>query len=146
MKINIVAQISELQSMDSGQLRAKWKDLFGTTPPQAKRNYLQRRLAYRIQELALGGDALVDKRLEAQSQRRQDQSRKDPRMMKPLTGSRLVRQYKGVEYHVTVLPDGFEYNGMKYKSLSRVACDITGTWTSGPAFFGLTNRNKGDAQ
>jgi hypothetical protein len=141
--INIVAQISELQSMDSAQLRAKWKDLFGTMPPQVNRNYLQRRLAYRIQELALGGDPFVDKRLEALSQRRQDHSRKDPRMMKPLAGSRLVRQYKGMEYHVTVLPDGFEYKGMRFKSLTRIACDITGTWTSGPAFFGLTNRNKG---
>lgn len=142
--ISILAKINELQGMGSVELRAKWKELFGTVPPQVKRNYLQRRLAYRIQELALGGDPLVDKRLEAQSkQHQQDYSRKDARMMKPLTGSRLVREYKGVEYHVTVLSDGFEYNGIKYKSLTRVACEITGTWLSGPAFFGLSARSKG---
>ncbi len=143
MKISIVAQISELKGMNSEQLRTKWKELFGTVPPQVNRNYLQRRLTYRVQELALGGDPTVDKRLEAQSkQHRQDHARKDARMLKPLAGSRLVRQYKGVEHHVTVLPDGFEHNGIKYKSLTRVACEITGSWVSGPAFFGLTGKAK----
>lgn len=143
---SIAAQLNELKSMNSQHLRTRWKELFGTLPPQVNRNYLQRRLAYRIQELALGGDPLVDKRLEALSkQHRHDCTRKSARMMKPLAGSRLVRNYKGIEHHVTVLPDGFEYKGIKFKSLTRIACNITGTWISGPAFFGLTAKAKGDA-
>lgn len=56
-------------------------------------------------------------------------------------GTRLVREVKGVEHQVTVLEEGYEYNGTKYKSLSGVAFAITGTRWNGNAFFGLT-KNK----
>ena len=52
-------------------------------------------------------------------------------------GTVLVRQYRGVEYRVTVLKEGYEYQGGKYKSLSKIAALITGAAWSGPAFFGL---------
>jgi hypothetical protein len=46
-----------------------------------------------------------------------------------------------VEHCVTVLDDGFEYQGSKYRSLSAIARAITGTRWNGPAFFGLRNRS-----
>ena len=38
---------------------------------------------------------------------------------------------------MTVLADGFEWQGRPYRSLSAVARAITGTRWNGPLFFGL---------
>ena len=54
-----------------------------------------------------------------------------------MPGTRLVREWQGVEHAVTVLESGFEYQGKPFKSLSAVANAITGTHWSGPLFFGL---------
>jgi hypothetical protein len=45
----------------------------------------------------------------------------------PTPGTILTRKYKGTLLHVRVLPDGFEYDGLVYKSLSTVAKAITGS-------------------
>ena len=56
----------------------------------------------------------------------------------PIPGTVLIREYKGVEHRVTVTHDGqFEYQGCVYRSLSRIAREITGAQWSGPLFFGL---------
>ena len=55
------------------------------------------------------------------------------------SGTRLVRQWRGRTYHVTVTDDGFEFEGQSYSSLSQIAQAITGTKWSGPRFFGLTS-------
>ena len=56
----------------------------------------------------------------------------------------LVRAYRSGEVRVTVLDDGFEWNGQTFGSLSAVAKTITGTHCSGPAFFGLARRRNGE--
>jgi Protein of unknown function (DUF2924) len=38
---------------------------------------------------------------------------------------------------VNVQPNGYEYKGGRYKSLSQIARLITGTRWSGPLFFGI---------
>ncbi len=145
-KETTLSQIAKLPQMSPPELRSRWRELFGSLPPQVNRAYLQRRLAYRMQELAMGGStSAVDNRLEAlDKQSRSDRHRpKHSRYLKLATGTKLLREYKDVEYHVTVLPNGqFELNGKRYKSLTQIACDITGTWISGPAFFGLTQKSK----
>lgn len=144
-KETILSQISKLPKMTPLELRETREDLFGAPPPQVFRAYLQRRLACRIQELAMGGAEAVDKRLEAlDKQQRNDRLRpKSKSLLKMAAGTKLLREYKGVEYHITALPDGeFEHNGKRYKSLTQVANEITGTWVSGPAFFGLTQPAK----
>jgi hypothetical protein len=55
----------------------------------------------------------------------------------PVAGTQLIREWRGVEHKVTVLVDGFEWEGRRYKSLSAVARAITGTQWNGPLFFGL---------
>jgi hypothetical protein len=55
----------------------------------------------------------------------------------PVEGTQLIREWRGVEQKVTVLADGFEWEGRRYKSLSAVARAITGTRWNGPMFFGL---------
>ena len=52
-------------------------------------------------------------------------------------GMLLTRNYKGVEFRVQVVENGFEFNGMVYNSLTKIALVITGSKTSGPLFFGL---------
>ena len=61
----------------------------------------------------------------------------------PVVGTRLVREFQGREYTVTVLPDGFEWEGRRYKSLSAVARAITGTRWNGLTFFGVKRHGGG---
>jgi hypothetical protein len=61
------------------------------------------------------------------------------RQLKP--GTVLVRDYQGERHTVTVVPDGFNWQGATYTSLSAIARAITGTAWSGPRFFALARRN-----
>jgi hypothetical protein len=56
---------------------------------------------------------------------------------RPIAGTRLIREWKGVEHCVTVRSDDFEYDGRPYKSLSAIARAITSTRWNGLVFFGL---------
>ena len=60
----------------------------------------------------------------------------------PIAGTRLIREYQGVEHTVTVMTDGYEWQGRPYKSLSAIARAITGTRWNGLLFFGLKNRRR----
>jgi len=42
---------------------------------------------------------------------------------------------------VTMLDDGVSFKGKRYRSLSEVAREITGSRWSGPRFFGLRSQN-----
>ena len=57
-------------------------------------------------------------------------------------GTTLVRRWRGKDYYVKVLDDGYEYDGVIYRSLSAVAKAITGSHWNGPLFFGVTKRKK----
>ena len=57
-------------------------------------------------------------------------------------GTRFVREWQGKLHEVSVLSEGYQYNGHIYRSLSEIARKITGTRWSGPAFFGLKRRSK----
>ena len=141
---SVLAQVAALRSMPAPELRKQWQKLFDTPPPRYNRRFLESRLAYRIQELAYGG-------LKPETVRRLEQlgeqldggnitvrrQRADDR---PIAGTRLIREYQGIEHCVTVLQDGYEWQGRPYKSLSAVARAITGTRWNGPRFFGLKNR------
>ena len=60
--------------------------------------------------------------------------------IRPIAGTRLIREWQGVEHCVTVRDNDFEYQGRPYKYLSAVARAITGTRWNGLIFFGLKNR------
>ena len=62
---------------------------------------------------------------------------------RPITGTRLLREWQSVEHVVTVTADGFEWQGRPYKSLSAIARAITGTRWNGWVFFGLKNHRRG---
>ena len=138
---SVVAQLAALRKMSVVELKQRWEALFGTPAPNNSRSYLEVRLGNRIQELMLGGlsrdtrrvlDLLV-KELEGNNTRKAIMT--DPR--KPIPGTRLLREWDGAEHSVTVLRDGFDWQGRKFKSLSAVARAITGTQWNGYRFFGL---------
>ena len=99
------------------------------------RQYLVRRIAYRIQELVHGG-------LSRDARRRLNDLASGPKKKKQTTtnlqvGTRLIREWHGNKYEVVVKQDGFVYNGKTYRSLSAVARAITGKHKGGRRFFGL---------
>lgn len=138
----ILAQLAALKSAPVAGLKQKWRELFEGEPPPYNRRFLESRLAYRIQELAYGGlspetlerlDALADE-LEGKRPKRRNSLQN-----RPIAGTRLIREWRGVEHCVTVRNEDFEYQGRPYKSLSAVARGITGTRWNGLVFFGLKN-------
>jgi hypothetical protein len=140
MTESIAAQVAALPKTPTPELKQMWRDLFDREPPGFSRSYLISRLAYRIQELAYGGlkpatraklDALADA-LDPKAARKRVTNG-------PVVGTRLVREFRGREYTVAVLADGFEWEGRRYKNLSAVARAISGTRWNGWAFFGLRN-------
>ncbi|NWH07132.1 MAG: DUF2924 domain-containing protein, partial [Alphaproteobacteria bacterium] len=62
---------------------------------------------------------------------------------KPIAGTRLLREFQGVEHIVTVTIEGYEYRGRPYKSLSAIARAITGVQWNGWVFFGLKSAGSG---
>ena len=145
METSVLAQLTALPGKTTPELRQLWRDLYDREPPPHNKPFLVKRLAYRIQELAYGGlsaraEAKLKELIEEEDQRVKGRLpvRKCER---PIVGTRLIREWKGVEHAVIVLDDGFEYQGRRYKSLSAIARAITGTRWNGPAFFGLRNHS-----
>jgi hypothetical protein len=140
----IPGRLAALKSMPLPELKAQWRELFGTEPPGHNRRYLESRLAYRIQELAYGGlKPETRKRLEALGEQFADRNitrRRIRHDAMPIVGTRLIREWQGVEHTVTVLRDGYEWQGRPYRSLSAIARAITGTRWNGLVFFGVKNQ------
>jgi DUF2924 family protein len=136
-----------LPKLDIRELREEWRRLYkADASPHLSHALLIRAVAYRMQEVALGG-----LRPEPRRQLRQIAMelkhtgvatvRLRPRL-KP--GTRLMREWQGRTYEVVVLDDGFSWQGTRCNSLSAIARKITGTAWSGPLFFGLKqNRSAG---
>ena len=146
----VLARLAALKAMTVGELKTEWQALIGTPAPNNSRSFLEQRIAYRIQELTWGGlakpaarllDALAD---EVEGKKVRQSVISDPR--NPVIGTRLVREWDGAEHVITVMTDGFDWQGRRYKSLSAVARDITGTRWNGYRFFGLRDIKRGDAR
>jgi hypothetical protein len=139
----VLSQLAALKGASALVLKAKWRELFEGEPPQYNRRFLESRLAYRIQELAYGGlSRQTLERLQAMAKQyasRDAAERKARPIHRPISGTKLIREWQGVEHCVTVRADDFEYLGRPYKSLSSVANEITGTKWNGWVFFGLKN-------
>ena len=143
MTDSVLAQLAALPEKSTPELKQLWRELYDREPPPYSKPFLIKRLAYRIQELAHGGlsaraEAKLNERIEEEDLRARGKTpvRKGDR---PIAGTRLIREWQGVEHTATVLDEGFEYQGRRYQSLSAIARAITGTRWSGPLFFGLRN-------
>jgi hypothetical protein len=142
-------QIVALHRLPLPALEQRWRQLFGSEPPTYIRRFLIKRLAHRIQELTYGG---LSERALAQMRNIAAEAgwdeiaslpgkggRPKTRRELPVLGTRLVREWNGKRYEVTVTAGGFEYAGKPYRSLSAITKAITGTHWNGRAFFGLRN-------
>jgi hypothetical protein len=138
----VEAEVDRIRSLGIAALRARWRLMFGGPPPTGlTKDIIKRMLTYRIQEEAFVGlDRETKKHLDRLV--RGGNTRLElNRRLKP--GAVLVREYQGTRHTVTVVAEGFSWQGTTYTSLSRIARAITGTAWNGPRFFGLRDaRNK----
>ena len=146
-------EVAMLQELDLHELRSRWRQrLRGPPPASLSRPLLLRLLAYRLQAKVLGdldpdSARLLDRLARDHAGRRNAAQKRKPkavpvvppvppvRGLKP--GTLLMREHAGTMQRVTVLGDGFAWNGTRYGSLSEIARAITGTRWNGPRFFGL---------
>lgn len=148
---NAKRQIAALDGLTVGELAAKYLEVFGIPTRTRNKDYLRRRIAWRIQEQQEGG--LSSRAVERIAQlapqaparwhepttkrsgRRDGSALRDPRLPSP--GHVVTRIHDGIEHKVTILDDGFEYRGEHHRSLSKIAKLITGTpWNGFRFFFG----------
>jgi hypothetical protein len=136
-------QLPATDGASTDELHREWRRLYRSEPPRISRNLLIRGIGYRLQEIEHGGlgkSTLRKLKTLAKMFRTTGRVGPDPGLsLKP--GARLVREWHGHTHTVTVTEDGFEYAGMSYPSLTKVAAKITGIHWSGPRFFGLKASN-----
>ena len=160
--MNVGKEIAVLKHMTVAELRAKYAEVFGEETRSRHKMFLVKRIAWRLQSLAEGD-------LSERARRRAEELANDadirmtpPRRTPgpegqpvavgtlrvsadkrlPMPGTVLTREYKGRTIVVTILPNGFEYEGKVYKSLSAVARAVTGTHWNGYHFFQLGKHGK----
>ena len=156
MDANVAAEIAGLREMSIRELKARYKELFGDESRSYNRQFLFRRIAWRLQALAEGDLSERARRRALQLANDSDlkvrppkefhaftieRSRSDWRL--PNAGTMLKRKYKGGLHTVKVTAGGFEYNGQEFRSLSAVAFAVTGTRWNGYTFFGLGGERGG---
>jgi hypothetical protein len=139
----LASEVAALAGATRADLTSRWRALYETEPPRhISRELLKRAIAYRLQELALGGLKPTMRRLLAGVAA--DASARRPIALTPAPslkpGTVLLRNWHGTEHQVIVREQGVEFQGRQYQSLSQVARRITGSKWSGPLFFGLKQR------
>jgi hypothetical protein len=155
MKLDVEREVAALQQMPIGRLCERYAELFGEPTRTRHRAYLVRKIAWKIQANA-EGDLSERARRRAEELARGTELRvmppksvsqpelgvttlayvaSDDRL--PAPGTAIVRTYKGRTLRVRVTPEGFEYDGERYRTLSAVAKKVTGTHVNGFRFFGL---------
>jgi erythromycin esterase-like protein len=162
--MDVAKEVRVLKAMTVAELRDRYAEVFGEATTCGHKEYLWRRIAWRLQANAEGG-------LTNRARRRADTLANDADLRLyapkktvlpaanghtvtgrlatshdrrvPMPGSVLTREYKGQTLHVTVLDNGFEYEGEVYKSLSSIAGAVTGTHWNGFHFFGLAGGKEG---
>jgi len=158
MALNIAKELAVMERMTPRELQEKYAQVFGEQPRSRNRQWLVKRIAWRLQANEEGDLSERARRRAMELANDADLRGTAPRKPKtgdgggptktvaarfsgdtrlPLPGTMLTREYKGRVLHVQVLADGFEYEGEVYKSLTAVAKAITGARWNGYHFFGL---------
>lgn len=132
----IANEIVSLTLLTLPELQKMWERYFDAPATSRNKEFYISRIAYRMQELQYGGVATSIKQMLISLCEKQQKTKRESKL--PPIDTRLVKIYKGTEHTVTILKDGFDYNGMTYKTLSAISQLITGHKISGNFFFGLT--------
>jgi hypothetical protein len=162
MKKGLRDQIDELAAMNVAALQQRHKELFGEGPVSAHRQFLFRKIAWRLQADREGGlpdsarelaraiarDAPLRARVISNAEKLRagiPMERTTTAMIAPghdsrlpMPGGLILKQFRGETIVVKVVDEGFEYRDRRYTSLSAIAQEITGTKWNGFLFFGLT--------
>jgi Protein of unknown function (DUF2924) len=147
-KTSVETEIAHLRGLDLRGLRSRWQSVFRRpAPAHLTRHLLFAVIAYRLQAERYGDldhatlqvlDRTVAKETgPAMSARLASFDRKRTELT---PGTVLIREWDRQSQRVTVMADGFAWNGQTYDSLSKVAFAITGTKWNGPRFFGLRDK------
>ena len=157
----VIRRIHALRQMTVPELYREWNQLYPDRPTRSRnKDYLYRRLAWRIQELHHGGlsnharDRIDQLAPNSFTRARTShvphdalnapETRQKPRRDRslPPPGTVLVRAYKGSELRLVVHDDHFELDGQAFHSLSSAARHVTGSKWNGRLFWGLTDRKR----
>lgn len=163
MLLNVAKELAALEKLKVPELRKKYEEVFNEACRSNHKTWLVRRIIWRMQANAegdlserarrraeeLANDA--DLRLKAPAETKAVPKSAVVRMPAasatrsyddriPMPGTVMTREYKGRTLRVTVLADGFEWDGDVFPTLSAVAKAVTGSHTSGFLFFGLTGK------
>ena len=162
----IAREVEALRDLTVNQLQDKWIEVWNEPCRSRNKDFLRKRIAWKIQANAYGGLSqraldrareLADETLlkirgaatpgpgcpETKMTRQSFRSSDDARL--PVPGAVLTRVYNGRKIIVTVLDDGFEWDGQKFGSLSAVAKAVTGAHWNGFLFFGIDRKVKEEA-
>jgi hypothetical protein len=135
------AQVHELSSLPFPEIKALWRKMTGGEPPTHNRQFLERQLAHKLQEVEFRktDPALLDRNnKKIASLIATGKLRKRDRDFHPTPGTQFTREYHGKVHQVIATADGqYEFEGRPYRSLSMIARLITSSRWSGPVFFGL---------
>ena len=162
MELNMAKELAALQKMTPGELRQEYAKVFQEESHSCHKEWLIKRIAWRMQANAEGDLSDRAKRRALELANDSDLRVKAPLSSKvatpetvsataqrsvtrkvslpavdgaPRPGTVLTREYKGQNLQVAVKAEGFEFEGETYKTLSALAKKITGTHTSGNLFF-----------
>ncbi len=167
MAIDVEKSLKTLNSLTVTQLRQRYTEVFGEAARSFNKQHLVKRIAWRLQAMhegdlserarrrarELANDADLRIRPPAAPVEASDigttvispfRVEADDRL--PMAGTLLKRQYKGRTVQVRVLPQGFEFDGEVFRSLSAVARKITSAHWNGFHFFGLPKPGKETAE
>ena len=161
MAHTVVAAIEQLRTLNVIALQKKYQQIFGDASKSSNKQYLFRRIAWRLQANAEGGlserachravqiadeadlrtrspKGFLSAQVSATAIVDHPHPQRDVRL--PASGSLLTRRLNDRQIVVRVLAEGFEFESRHYRSLSAIAREVTGTRWNGLLFFGLAER------
>jgi hypothetical protein len=158
----VIRSIDDLRNMRIPALKERFRELFGEVPKSSNKRFLFRRIAWRLQANAEGGLSERARHRASEIADERDLRVRPPRDFEPSSvsanwnrsrpsrdgrlpqpGSLITRRLGRRQIVVKVLEDGFEYESRRYRSLSAIAREVTGTRWNGLLFFGLAERRDG---
>ena len=161
MAHTVVAAIEQLRTLNVVALQRKYQEVFKDASRSSNKQYLFRRIAWRLQANAEGGlserachralqiadeadlrtrapRGFLSAQVSATAIVDHPHPQRDVRL--PASGSLLTRRLNDRQIVVKVLAEGFEFESRHYRSLSAIAREVTGTRWNGLLFFGLAER------
>lgn len=136
---DILPSVEQLDNLSRQELRDHFIQAgLGHIPRNASQGFFKGHLAWAKQAIDAGYDPVALRKTLVK--KAQQAGGPAAPIYKP--GTRLIREWQGVTHEVTIEKKDFVWNGCRYRSLSRIAQEITGTKWSGPRFFGLNGGNQ----